>query len=63
MDVIKTYPTRVEADLDKIELEAADIPCVIIGIDAAMEGGIAGVRLLVPRDQVERALQILEPRR
>jgi hypothetical protein len=63
MEVIKTYATRVEADLDRIELEAAEIPCMVIGIDAAMEGGIAGVRLLVPHDQVERALEVLERRK
>lgn len=60
MQTLKTYPTRAEADLDKIELDAAEIPCVVVGIDAAMEGGIAGVRLLVPEDQVERALEILQ---
>lgn len=62
MDTLKTYPTRAEADLDKIELDAAEIPCVVVGVDAAMEGGIAGVRLLVPEDQVERALEILQRR-
>jgi hypothetical protein len=62
MEVIKTYPTRVEADLDRIALEAAGIPSVVVGIGAAMEGGIAGVRLLVPRDEIERAREVLEKR-
>ncbi len=62
MQVIRTYATRPEADLDRIELEAADIPCVVVGVDAAMEGGISGVRLLVPENQVDRALEILDRR-
>jgi hypothetical protein len=62
MEVITTFPTRVEADLARIELEAAGIPCVVVGVEAAMDGGIAGVRLLVPEDRVERALEILERR-
>jgi hypothetical protein len=60
MEVIKTYPTRVEADLDRIALDAAGIPSVVVGIGTAMEGGIAGVRLLVPRDAVAKALEVLE---
>lgn len=62
MQVIRTYATRPEAELDRLELEAAEIPGVVVGVDAAMEGGIAGVRLLVPDDVVERALEILERR-
>jgi hypothetical protein len=62
MQAIKTYATRVEADLDRIALEAAGIPSVVVGIGAAMEGGIAGVRLLVPRDKVEKAIEVLEGR-
>lgn len=62
MEAIKTYPTRAEADLDKIELDAAGIPAVVVGVDAALEGGIAGVRLLVPEEQVEQALEVLERR-
>jgi hypothetical protein len=62
MEAIKTYATRVEADLDRIALEAAGIASVVVGIGTAMEGGIEGVRLLVPPDQVKRALEILEKR-
>ncbi|HEU4619802.1 MAG TPA: hypothetical protein VFV10_17320 [Gammaproteobacteria bacterium] len=60
MEAIRTYATRAAADLDKIKLDAAQIPSVVVGIDAAMEGGIAGVRLLVPEDQVAAALEILD---
>jgi hypothetical protein len=60
MKAIKTYPTRVEADLAKIALDAAGVPSVVVGIDVGMEGGAAGVQLLVADDQVEAALRVLE---
>jgi hypothetical protein len=59
MTPIGHYATRVEADLARIALEAEGVPCVIVGIGTAWEGGIEGVRLLVPDDQVERAHRIL----
>jgi hypothetical protein len=59
MKSIKNYPTRVEADLARITLEAADIPSVVVGIGVGMEGGAAGVQLLVPEDRIEEALQVL----
>jgi hypothetical protein len=59
MKTIKTYPTRVEADLARIALEAADIPAVVLGIAVGMEGGAEGVQLLVPDDRVEAALTVL----
>jgi hypothetical protein len=57
---IKTYPTRLEAEVAKIALDAADIPSVIVGIGVVMEGGVAGVRLLVPDDRIEAALTVLD---
>ena len=51
MKAIKTYPTRVEADLAKIALDAAGVPAVVVGVGVGMEGGMAGVQLLVPDDQ------------
>lgn len=59
MKSIRTYPTRLEADLARIALEAADVPSVVVGIGVGMEGGAAGVQLLVPDDRVEAALQVL----
>jgi hypothetical protein len=59
MKTIKTYPTSVEADLARIALEAAGIPSVVVGISLGMEGGGAGVQLLVPDDRVEAALAVL----
>jgi hypothetical protein len=59
MKSIKNYPTRVEADLARITLEAADVPSVVVGIGVGMEGGAAGVQLLVPEDRIAEALQVL----
>jgi len=56
---LKTYPTSVEADLARIALDAAGIPSVVVGISVGMEGGAAGVQLLVPDDRVEVALALL----
>ena len=59
MKTIKTYPTSVEAELGRIALNAADIPAVVVGISVGMEGGGAGVQLLVPDGRVEEALTVL----
>jgi hypothetical protein len=59
MKAIKTYPTSIEADLARIALEGAEIPSVVVGIGVGMEGGDAGVQLLVPDDRVEAALTVL----
>lgn len=60
MKTIRRYPTTLDADLARIALEAADIPAVVVGISVGMEGGGAGVQLLVPEDRVEAALKVLE---
>jgi Putative prokaryotic signal transducing protein len=60
MKAIKSYPTTVEADLARIALDAAEIPSIVVGISAGMEGGVAGVQLLVPDDLVEAALTVLK---
>jgi Putative prokaryotic signal transducing protein len=60
MKAIKTYPMRVEADLAKIALDAEGVPSVVVGIGVGMEGGVAGVQLLVPDEWVEAALTVLE---
>jgi len=59
MKAIKTYSTTVEADIARIELEAADVPSVVVGTGVTMEGGMGGVQLLVPDDHVEAALKVL----
>ena len=60
MKTIKTYSTSVEADLARLALQAAGIPSTVVGISAGMEGGVAGVQLLVPDDRVEAALTLLK---
>ena len=59
MRSIATYPTQVEADVDRLLLEAAGIDAVVVGIATAMDGGIAGVRLLVRDEVAARASAIL----
>ncbi len=59
MRSIKSYPTTVEADIARMALEAAGVPAVVVGIGVGMEGGAAGVQLLVPDDRIEEALAVL----
>jgi hypothetical protein len=60
MRTVKTYSTRVDAEVAKIALAAADVPSVVVGVGTELEGGSAGVQLLVPDENVEAALKILE---
>ena len=62
MKIIKSYPNRVDADIARLELDAAGVPAVVVGIGVGMEGGVSGVQLLVEDDYVERALEILGDR-
>ena len=57
---IKTFPTPFEAHAAKIALDAAGISSVVVGVGVSMEGGMAGVQLQVPPDQVDAALVILK---
>jgi hypothetical protein len=59
MKTIKTYSTRVEAEVARIALDAAGVPSVVVGVGVGMEGGTGGVQLLVQDDQAERALKVL----
>jgi Putative prokaryotic signal transducing protein len=60
MKVVKSYSTSVDAEVARIALDAAGVPAVVVGIDAAMEGGTAGVQLLVPDERLDEALKVLE---
>ncbi len=62
MKTVKSYPTRLEADLARIALEAAGIPAIVVGVGLGMEGGAQGVRLLVPDESLEAALKVLRDR-
>jgi hypothetical protein len=57
---VKTFSTELEANVAKIELDAAGVPSVIVGIGVAMEGGAAGVQVLVPDHALEAALEVLD---
>ena len=59
MTPIRTFDTRVEADLARIALAAEGITATVVGLDVAFEGGANGVRLLVADDQADAALKIL----
>ncbi len=60
MKTVKIFSTELEANLAKIKLEAAGLPAAVVGIGVAMEGGAAGVRVLVPDHSVEAALKVLD---
>ena len=59
MKAIRSYSTQLEADLARIALEGADIPAVVVGVNVGFTG-MGGVQLLVPEDDVDAALQVLE---
>ena len=59
------FPTRVEADLARLALGAADIDAVILDAEANSffgGGGLIWVRLMVIDDDVDEARAILEER-
>jgi hypothetical protein len=60
MKQVKTYSTTLEADVARIALEAAGVPATVVGTGADLEGGIAGVRLLVPDEYLQKALKVLK---
>lgn len=60
MKVVKSYSTSVDAEVARIALDAAGVPSTIVGIGAAMEGGTAGVQVLVPDEWFDDALKVLE---
>jgi hypothetical protein len=59
MKTVQTYSTKVEAEVAKIALAGADIPAIVVGVGTDLEGGTAGVRLLVEDENVDAALKVL----
>jgi Putative prokaryotic signal transducing protein len=60
MKAVKTFSTELDAELARIALDAAGVPSVVVGVGVAMEGGDAGVQVLVPEDRVDEALKVLD---
>ena len=60
MKVVKTYSTRLDADLAKNALAADGVSSVVVGVGSELEGGASGVQLLVPEESVEAALKVLD---
>jgi len=51
---------QLEADLARIALEGAGISAIVVGVGTGMQGGMEGVQLLVPDDQIGASLNVLE---
>ena len=60
MKCIRTYSMQLEADLARIALEGAGISAIVVGVGTGMQGGMEGVQLLVPDDQIGASLNVLE---
>ena len=59
---LATYGTRVEADLDRLALEAEGIDAIIFDAEANSffgGGGLISVRLMVLDEDFEKAAEIL----
>lgn len=62
MVVLQTFPNRIEADMAEGALRAAEIDAMVSADDAGgVEPGLwtQGIRLLVWREDVDRARQVL----
>jgi hypothetical protein len=59
MTVIKTYSSRIDAELANITLSARGITGTVVGVGVGMEGGAEGVRLIVADRQAEAAFKVL----
>ncbi|HVK96695.1 MAG TPA: DUF2007 domain-containing protein [Flavisolibacter sp.] len=64
--VVQIFTNYVEAHIVKGRLEASGINCFLrdehlsaLIVDPVLTGAIAGIKLLVPEDQFDKAIQIL----
>ena len=60
MRVVRSFQSKLDADLAKIALEAAGVPSLVVGTGVEFEGGANGVQLLVPDEWVAAANAALE---
>jgi len=60
MRIVRSFSSRLDADLARIALEAAGVPSVVVGTGAEFEGGANGVQLLVPDEWIAAATRALE---
>jgi rubredoxin len=64
---VASFSQPVEAHLARTKLESEGIPCVVgdenlIRVDWLLSNAVGGVKLMVPRSEVERARDALRPR-
>jgi len=45
MRVIRSFQSKLDADLAKIALDAAGVPSLVVGTGVEFEGGASGVQL------------------
>lgn len=63
--LLNAYPNYVEAHIAKGVLEEQGIPCWLkdentVTIDPILTNAIGGIKLMVPREQAQKAMEILE---
>lgn len=56
----ETSCSILDRGISSLCAEGADIPAVVVGVGMGMEGGMAGVQLLVPEDCLQAALEVLK---
>jgi Putative prokaryotic signal transducing protein len=64
---VASFSQPVEAHLARTRLEAEGIPCVVgnehlVRVDWLLSNAVGGVKLMVPRSELERARDALRPR-
>lgn len=59
MTPVGTYDTSLAAELARLPLELAGIRTMVVGVEAGMQGGTAGIHLLVPFEYQEAARALL----
>jgi len=60
MKVVRSFSSKLDADLAKLSLDAAGVPSVVVGTGVEFEGGADGVQLMVPDEWVTAASAALE---